>query len=113
MTPLFDVAGYMPGALYGDQLQVIESADGNHLQIFCVKLLLEYGISFIDFIYNPSLDPTAQYIEFETIDFSDYMNSANNGDVTINNYNDILLFMFSNFDTVFGFISCDYQSYYS
>eukprot|EP00347_Sterkiella_histriomuscorum_P011993 403370304 len=113
LTPIFEIRGAQRGAQFGEQLQVIDSPDGLQLQIFSVKQLPVFSISYIEIIYNPSLDPKNQQISLDTILIDSFMNANNSGKLNIASYDDNFMMMFSKFDTIYGITACNYQSYYS
>ena len=92
---------------------MIESPDGLQLQIFSVKQLPVFSISYIEIIYNPSLDPKNQQITLDTILLDSFMNANNTGKLKIASYDNNFMMMFSRFDTVYGITACNYQYYYS
>ncbi|CDW89357.1 xaa-pro aminopeptidase [Stylonychia lemnae] len=113
LTPIFEIRGAARGAYFGEQLQVIESPDGLQLQIFSVKQLQLFSISYIEIIYNENLDPKNQFITLDTITIDSFINSQNNGSLRISSYENYFMMMFTSFDTVFGITACNYQYYYN
>lgn len=65
-------------------------------------------------MYNPSLEPKNQWIALNTIMLDSFINKNNNDtNLRIAANDNLLLLMFQKFDTVYGIVSCNYQSYYS
>lgn len=80
---IFEIAGASSYALFGTEIQVLESTDGLQLQIFSIKFLPRYSLSQIEIIYNPSLEPRYQYIQLNTYSFEQlYPSNTMAGDLS-------------------------------